>query len=254
MNFILDSGAGPAVLFLHGMPSPAAGLEPFWKPLLHRHRVLAPELPGYGKSPPLDGPYDFARVNALLTEALAARGVRDLAGVVDFSGGAYRALLLALDGRIPVGRLALLAGMAGPEEAERPVYAQFASMIAAGPLGPDLVNLTRERMLSPGFRQGHPERVAEIDGWMRATTPAVLAAEMQAYARASNVLGRLRALEIPILARVGELDAACPPAKSEAIARDAKHTQLQVVPGAGHALPIEDPEGTGRAIERFLST
>ncbi len=253
MNFIVDAGRGPNVLFLHGMPSPAAGLEPFWKPLLGGHRVLVPELPGYGKSPPVDGPYDFARVNALLMDALTARGVRDLAGVVGFSGGSYRALLLALKGLIPVGRVALLAGMAGPEEAERPVYAQFAVMIAAGPLGADFVNLTRERMLSPGFRQDNPGRVPEIDGWMRATTPAVLAAEMEAYARAPNVLGRLGALDVPLLARVGELDAACPPPKSEAIARAAKRAQLQVVPGVGHALPLEDAEGTAAAVARFLA-
>ncbi len=252
MNFVADSGRGPAILFLHGVPSPAAGLAPLGRPLLARHRVLVPELPGYGKSSPVAGIYDFGRVNELVLSDLAARGIRELAGVVGFSGGAYRALLLALDGRLPIGRLALLAGTAGPAEDERPLFAQFAAMVGAGPIGPELSNLCRERMLSPGFRQAQPDRAAEIDGWLHASAREVLAAELAAFAQAPDLLPRLGALDTPILARVGEADVSCPPSKSQAIARAARHATVQVVPGAGHALEIEDATGTAAALDGFF--
>jgi pimeloyl-ACP methyl ester carboxylesterase len=58
--------------------------------------------------------------------------------------------------------------------------------------------------------------------------------------RAADLLPRLGALRMPILARVGELDAACPPAKTHAIARVATQTAVQIVPGAGHTLLLED--------------
>ncbi|MHB8419404.1 MAG: alpha/beta fold hydrolase [Myxococcales bacterium] len=253
MNFATDAGRGPAVLFLHGMPSPAAGLAPFWRALLAGHRVLVPELPGYGRSASPEGGYDFAKVNELIEAELGSRGVRELHGVVAFSGGAYRALLLALDGKTPVGRLALLGGSAGPEASERPLFAQFAALVRAGPIGPQLVGLCRERLLSPAFRQAHPERVAEVDGWLHAPARELLAEELDAYARAPDLLPRLGALKQPILARVGAQDAACPPAKSEAIARAARQTLVQVVPEVGHALELEDAQGTAGALEQFFA-
>ncbi len=253
MNFVVDSGSGPALLFLHGMPSQASGLEPLWRPLLARHRVLAPELPGYGKSPAVGAPYDVRRVNDLLEAELAARGVRELAGVVGFSLGAYRAFLLALDGKLPVGRIASLAGVARFDPEERPLLRQFAAIARSGPVAPALVAPNRERMLSPGFRERHPERAGEVDAWLGAAPSEVLADELEAAAASDDLLPRLASLRQPVLARVGEHDAACPRAKSEAIARAARQATLQVVPGAGHALEIEDPEGTAAALERFFA-
>jgi pimeloyl-ACP methyl ester carboxylesterase len=88
---IREVGAGPAVLLLHGCPATTRGFEPLVKRLSPWRRVLVVDLPGYGASPPLDGPYTLARVEDLLVGELLARGVHELS-VVGHSGGAYRAL------------------------------------------------------------------------------------------------------------------------------------------------------------------
>ncbi|HEX7603206.1 MAG TPA: hypothetical protein VF316_16425, partial [Polyangiaceae bacterium] len=62
----------------------------------------------------------------------------------------------------------------------------------------------------------------------------------------------LAALRIPVLARVGAEDAAAPAAKSQEIARAVPGAELQIVPGVGHALTIEDLPGTIDAVRAAL--
>ena len=56
-----------------------------------------------------------------------------------------------------------------------------------------------------------------------------------------------------MLARVGELDLAAPVAHSRAIASAALRGELQIVPGKGHALLVEDEPDTMRAVASFLA-
>ena len=56
-----------------------------------------------------------------------------------------------------------------------------------------------------------------------------------------------------VLARVGELDQATPPPKSEAIVKACKNARLEVVPGAGHALVLEDLDGVVGAARRLFA-
>jgi len=51
--FVRVVGTGPAVLLLHGTPSPGEDWLPLAEELAPRYRVLIPDLPGYGASPPL---------------------------------------------------------------------------------------------------------------------------------------------------------------------------------------------------------
>jgi 3-oxoadipate enol-lactonase len=169
VHFAIDEGSGTAILFLPGLQMMAGAFAPMCERLIRRRRVLVPEMPGYGASPAMAGLYDFGAVNDILEADLSARGVRELAGVVGFSAGAYRALLLALDGRTPIERLAILGGTAGPSPEERATFAQMAERYRPEPIGPDLVAMVKEWGLSPAFRTHHPKRATEIDAWLAAS-------------------------------------------------------------------------------------
>jgi pimeloyl-ACP methyl ester carboxylesterase len=247
-----DEGVGSAVMLLHGGPSSVADFDPVVAALRDDHRVLVPWLPGYGPSPRLDGDYSFARVYELIEQALHLRGVGEVA-IVGVSQGAHHALALASSTRVRVTRLVCLAGYAALTPADREAMIGFAAMVSApgaSLLAPEVREMARQRFLAPAFGS-EPHAIAGIERWLAATTAAVLADELRAVVQA-DLRDSLPELAIPVVARVGTLDVACPPAYSEEIVRLCPHGRLELVDGHGHALLLEQPDATTAAIRAAL--
>lgn len=100
-----DEGRGPAVLLLHSGITDRRMWRPQLPTLAASHRVLTPDLPGFGRTPPTDGGDDApAAIVDLLDQGRIER-----AAVVGSSLGGRIALELV--DRFPdrVGRLVLLA-------------------------------------------------------------------------------------------------------------------------------------------------
>jgi pimeloyl-ACP methyl ester carboxylesterase len=91
----IDHGAGPPLLLLHGNPDTAE----LWRGVIERlpdRRCVAPDLPGYGGTPPTPGAIDLAEVAAWV-EAL--RVDRKLDGPLDLAvhdAGAFYGLAWAV--------------------------------------------------------------------------------------------------------------------------------------------------------------
>jgi 3-oxoadipate enol-lactonase len=243
-----EAGSGPAVLLLHGAPTTTRGFAPMIARLATSHRVLVPDLPGYGASRALDGKYTLERVREQIEDALLARGVREV-GIVGHSAGAYRGFSIALAGRVCVDRIVSLSGVAGYGDDVRAAFRQLAGMIRAGV---DFRPAWLQRMTGPDFVERHPEDVADVMSWLTAASSAVLAAEMEAFADAEDLRPRLRELDAQVLARVGLVDQASPVSFSRDIVSCAQSATLQVVPGCGHAIFYEDAVGTLEAVATFL--
>ena len=128
-------------------------------------------------------------------------------------------------------------------------FRQFAVALRAGA---DLHPVAGPRFLSAGFAATHPEAVKQVEAWLDCVSPAVLANELDAFAAAPDLRAALASLTIPVVARVGALDVAMPPAKSEDIVRAVPNGRLEVVPGVGHALTLEDLDGTIASVRRAL--
>jgi pimeloyl-ACP methyl ester carboxylesterase len=109
-------------------------------------------------------------------------------------------------------------------------------------------------MLSASFLAAHPEARAEVMSWLSETTLDVLADELAAIVDGPHLVPQLAGLAVPLLARVGELDAATPVAFSEALVAAAPRATLEVVAGVGHALLLEDAAGTCASIRRFIES
>ena len=85
--FALTAGThGSAVVLLHGLGGNAASWQPQLDGLATHHRVLAWEMPGYGRSAPLPE-MTFATVGDALAALLDAHGI-DAAHLVGHSLGA----------------------------------------------------------------------------------------------------------------------------------------------------------------------
>lgn len=241
---------------------------PLAERLARSYRALVVHLPGYGRSAPIE-PYAMDHSHTLVEETLAQRGVHD-AHVVGFSGGAYRAFALAVRGNLHVRSVVSLAGAANFTDEEKKGLVQYVAMLRDGV---DAAPILVELMLSPRGRES-PAAVEDVRSWATAISAEHLARELEAFVAAPDLRPQLGALDIPVLARVGSIDAAAPPERSRRIIEAILHpgpapartpgstlarvrndrAKLEEVPGVGHVLLREDFESTLASIERHLTT
>jgi pimeloyl-ACP methyl ester carboxylesterase len=264
-TFYLEAGSGPPVIVLHGLGATNASMLPTIVALSADHRVLAPDLPGFGDSGKPNAAYDPAFFARWLTSFMDAVGV-SRAHLVGNSMGGRIALETALVAPHRVDSLALLA----PSVAFRkfrhavPVVRFLSPQMGAVPVP----------LLRPYIDQGlrllfaKPERLhpswydAAVDEFMRVfRTPAgrvaLFAAARQIYLeRPFGPRGfwpRLRELRTPALFLWGDRDRLVP-------AGFARHVE-ETLPGArsilledcGHVPQFEHPDLTHRHVRDFLS-
>lgn len=109
--FVAETGTGPAVVMLHGGGPGASGVANYSRnvdALAQTHRVIVPDLPGYGQSSKgLDQRDPFGYLGDLIREMLDALGI-ETASMVGNSLGGATALRLALDTPRRVDRLVLM--------------------------------------------------------------------------------------------------------------------------------------------------
>jgi pimeloyl-ACP methyl ester carboxylesterase len=109
--FVAEAGTGPAVVMLHGGGPGASGVSNYSRnidALARTHRVIVPDMPGYGRSAKH---FDHADPFGFLAETI--RGLLDEMGIatadlVGNSLGGAAALRLALDSPRRVGKLVLM--------------------------------------------------------------------------------------------------------------------------------------------------
>lgn len=242
------TGSGAPVLLLHGAPSSVEDFRPIVERLGRQHRFLWPDLPGYGLSEPVAGKTSVARVQLILEDALLALAIKELA-IVAFSFGAYRALSLALSGRVRVTDLVLLSPIASVGTAEAESLRRNAGIFREQPTfeGAGIRAAFTELLLSPQAR-GNPEAVSQVQGWLNLTRPPLLADEWESLAEARDLLPHVGALRARVTLRTGMEDGFFSPKNSDELGKRIRGAVVQRVPEVGHALLVEDPHRTLEAI------
>jgi pimeloyl-ACP methyl ester carboxylesterase len=214
--------------------------------------VLLPDMPGYGKSRNEPG-LSIPRSVEIIDEVLISRGIKEVS-VIGFSLGAWRAFLLALDGKTKVNAIVTLGGIAGLDAEGAAMMQGFAQALRGTQSlrQPYLEETMTTRMLSPESARNNPVAVAAAMGWLDWPNPESLADELEAMAKTPPCYDRLNTLRVPVLARVGALDVATPVALSQLIVDSITGAQLEIVEGKGHALLLEDADATISSIATFL--
>jgi 3-oxoadipate enol-lactonase len=242
-------GSGPAVVLLHGVPSSPDDFAILVDKLARHRKVLIPHLPGYGRTGSVSAPCSLEQVITGVDAWLVKDGV-SRAAFVAFSGGAYKAVAIALRGRIAALRMVLFAPVLGLDANTAQGYRGLAAAARTGAFDPRPSWL--ERMAGPGFAARDPAGAARVLAWLDAAPRAVIYDELVAMADAPDLRPRLRELDCPILVCAGQDDQAVPAASSEEIARLAKRGTFRGLAGAGHAVLLERPPEALRVVEDFL--
>ncbi len=242
-------GSGPAVLFIHGYPldrtiwqHQVAHLEGF--------RRIAPDLRGMGRSDAPDLGYSMATYADDLAGLLE---VLDEESVVlcGLSMGGYVAFEFLRRHPDRVRGLILMDTKAEADtpEGRKARDAQLAMVREQGTGA--LAEQMLPKLLAPA---APPAVVAQVDAMVRATPVAGVAGALGAMRdRADSGVLLPELGRIPVLVVSGAADALIPLAQAKALADAIPGAHLEVVAGAGHLPPLEQPEATTAALLRFLS-
>lgn len=237
----------PPLLVLHDAGADTVD-APAWVDLAGDHHVVQLLLPGYGGSTPPPPGVAVPWVVAHLQAVLDALGW-DVPHVIGTSLGGWFATELALAAPDRVRRLTL-CDPAGLQHPQAYLLALFADGRAAA--GTEaMVEQTLHAHLPPGRR---PD--AETPPALARAVLAPYIADMAAAALSSwnpwvpdpGMQVRLRELAVPTAVLWGERDALIPVAHGRAMAEAAPAIRLEVVTGAGHLLPLEQPDRVAAAV------
>jgi pimeloyl-ACP methyl ester carboxylesterase len=254
----VDEGAGDdVVVLLHPMASTLKVWRETIAALRPRHRVIAVDLPGHGKSAKPRTfryhPESFAHVVFRLLEHLKI----ERATLVGNSNGGATALALALRHPERVRRLVLVdaAGAGGLSPLQRDLVQSGFTARHLKTIVPWLLRLAIRRLM---FVERNPrtdeyvedflsQRTArEFDDWLAAQV-RVLRSVM-----AWDVSARLARVRAPTLVVQGERDRAVPRQAAERFARGIPGARLVVLKGVGHMPEVEAPAAFNREVDAFL--
>jgi len=237
------TGDGTALLLLHGWGASSELFEPVTPLLADGRRVIVPDLPGFGETPPPPEPWDVAAY-AEWTLALLDRLEVQRADVVGHSNGGRIAIMLAARHPDRIGSV-VLTSSAGirPRRGLRQRWnvRMFKAMrrTARSSLLPQPV---RERLQGRVDRRGSPDYQAAT-GVMRQTLVRIVNEDLR---------GLLPRIAAPVLLIWGERDEETPLSDAHLMERLIPDGGLVVFEGAGHYAYLEQPGRFAHIVDVFL--
>ncbi len=242
-----ERGSGPAVVLLHAFPLSSRMWARQIDALADRYRGIAPDRPGFGRSPPRPAA-SMASFAGDVLALLDALGVLR-AAAVGLSMGGYVAFELLDRAPHRLAALALCDTRASPDsdEAKRGRETSAHNVESAG------AGVLVEGMLPKLLAQGASREVRdEVEALIRGASSEGTAAALRAMAGRRDFTDRLPTLRCPTLVLVGEQDVLTTPADAEQMAARIPGAELTRIPSAGHLSNLEQPEAFNAALAEFL--
>ena len=257
--FCRDAGAGSPVLLVHGWPHDRRVWDGLADALSDAHRVIVPDLPGFGYSPPwhAGAPTDAEPLTmdhladdlAGLLDAIGVEGPVTLGGV---SMGGYVALAFAEAYPEDVAALLLFDTKAAADsDAARGKRGEIVERVLSQGVG-FLAEDCPDQQLSRRTLDEREKVVEALQNMCEAATPAGVVGAQRGMAERPDRTGLCGRVKVPTLVVGGADDTFTPPADLRALAGLFPRGTYAEVPGCGHLPPLENPEATAEAVLAFL--
>ncbi|MHB1169945.1 MAG: alpha/beta fold hydrolase [Longimicrobiales bacterium] len=259
----LALGHGRPLVLLHGAGGGGANWYRMLGALSGNHRVLAPDLPGFGFSDPIEPQAPLGRSAARPIAAWLRAVVPDGCDIAATSFGGLITLRLAQEQPVPIGRIALIDTVGLGREL--PLLVRLAGTRSGGALlmrrstRSGIRAQLRLLMTSTRIALEHEDALVE---YLYASSATERARRFpRALREFCGLRGQyelltddeLRALHVPVLLAWGEHDRFLPLAHAQRAARLLPDARLAVIPGAGHSPNWERPGLLLDALRAFFA-
>jgi 4,5:9,10-diseco-3-hydroxy-5,9,17-trioxoandrosta-1(10),2-diene-4-oate hydrolase len=264
--FYAETGSGPAIVLLHGGGPGASGVSNYSRnidALAADHRVIVPDMPGYGRSTKhLDQSDPFGALAAAIRGLLDVLHV-DVAHLVGNSYGGAAALRLAMDAPQRVGRLVVMGpggigttrglpteglksllayyGGDGPSRQKLDTFVRTYLVYDGASVPDELIDRRYEASIDPEVIADPPLRRPSGPGALRTLWRMDLTRD-----------ARLKSLQTPTLVLWGRDDKVNKPAGGPILLDTLPNAELVMTSHTGHWMQWERAQLFNRLVLEFL--
>lgn len=245
INYIDSGGDKPAILMLHGWGAPVSAYRSVLTPLEGRYRVIAPEMPGVGRSPDPESPLTVEDYVDIAEGFAQAVDIKDCTIICHSHGGRVAAGLMTRPGcGVRVDRAVFIDAAGIPprrsagwklRQSAYKVLKKLGTSRLTAPIFGELYKTERDKRSSADYRAASPV--------MRATLSNVVRADMRP---------QLAQIKAPVLLVWGENDTATPLSDGQEMERLIPGSGLAVIRGAGHFPFVDNPAQFSAVMASFL--
>jgi pimeloyl-ACP methyl ester carboxylesterase len=259
MLAIREEGSGEPLVLVHGAGTSGAIWRRVMAVLARERRVVAPDVPGYGGSPPAGPGFALEEVTERFVIELEEAGVPGPYDLVGHSMGGAIAILLAAHHPERVRRVVLAApaGLAALPRAAAMLLGRVAEPYAiarrtlASPLaGSALVRRLALAGVAHDGARVPPEHARAV---LASSAGATRIGPGLASAATADLRGALAVVQAPLGLVWGEHDPVIPRRRIEVIRGVRPEAPLRIVADTAHAPMLERPEAFCAAVEEVLS-
>jgi pimeloyl-ACP methyl ester carboxylesterase len=216
------------------------------------YRVIAPDLPGFGDSPPSVS----ASIDAFADAVAAHLDDKEITGPVTVGGlsmGGYVALAFARRHPARLAALVLADTKAEADDATARANRDRMIVLASSQPASAVVEQMLPKLLGPVTQRDNPEVVAAVRQLGSAQKPETIVAALKALRDRPDATPGLKDVKVPALVIVGQDDAITPPDVARKLADGLPRARLAVIDKAGHLANAEQPGAFNDVLMAFLA-
>lgn len=260
LNVAYDqAGRGMPLLLIHGYPLNRTVWESQYTDLRDIAHLIIPDLRGYGESDaelwsenelPL---YTMEQLADDCIGLLDRLNITEPVVVGGLSMGGYVAFAFYRKYPARVAGLILAATRAGEDTPEGKANRDRAVELAKQSGSSAIAESMLPKMLSPKTFSSNLELVSRVLEMMQSASLSGIIGALRGMKTRQDSTPLLQQIDIPVLILHGADDQIIPLSESQAMAASIPNARLEIIPEAGHLIPLEQPELTNASIRKFLS-
>lgn len=240
------------VVFLHAFPLQAEMWEPNLDAVPDGWRAVAPDLRGFGETPPFDG--EASGMNDLagdVVDLLDRLEITD-AAVVGCSMGGYVLFELLKNAPNYVSAVALVSTRPGADSEEGRRNRQKMIEQVEGEGVEAIASQMVPKLLGTTSQRQRPDLMKHVRNLIVPNRPPAIKAAIKAMMERSDSTPLLNQIKVPTLILAGAEDTLIPPTEAEAMDRAIPASKCEVMPFAGHLPNLEQSVAFDGLLSQFL--
>jgi 3-oxoadipate enol-lactonase len=249
-----ENGSGLPIVMVHGYPLNRKIWQPQLEGLSDLARLIAPDLRGHGESQPLPGPYWMDLLAQDIKQFLDALRVPRPFILCGLSMGGYVAMAYYRQYSPELAGLIFAATRAKPDSAAGKKNRDQAAAKAQREGVSAVVESMLPKLLSPKTLQHNPELVDRFRDIMKQTSLEAILGDLMGMKERPDSIPTLEEILLPTLIVYGEDDQVIGRKEIEDMHEALTHSQLVVIPEAGHLLNMEQPQRFNQAVRGYLES